>query len=176
MSSVARVKFIKTKVIFRYHTKGVSNQVSSYSDHEKLKVSYVQILVPKWEKNKKVGKIFWITKRRSRGITNRGRFLGLQIGVRGITNRGSFRDFKSRQRDYKSGQGFQIGAKRFQIWAKRLQIGAGISNRGMDYKSVQNSIMYSREKNLKELISPFLFLQPQLATKSRPLVSKCVNI
>ena len=29
MSSVARVKFIKTKVIFRYHNKGVSNQVSS---------------------------------------------------------------------------------------------------------------------------------------------------
>ena len=34
MSSVARVKFTKTNVIFRYHTKGVSNQVSSYSDYE----------------------------------------------------------------------------------------------------------------------------------------------
>ena len=34
MSSVAGVRFIKTKVIFRYHTKDVSNQVSSYSDHE----------------------------------------------------------------------------------------------------------------------------------------------
>ena len=34
MSSVAKVKFIKTKVIFRYHTKGVSNQVSSNLDHE----------------------------------------------------------------------------------------------------------------------------------------------
>ena len=34
MSSVARVKFIKTKVIFRYHAKSVSNQVSSNSDHE----------------------------------------------------------------------------------------------------------------------------------------------
>ena len=34
MSSVARVKLIKTKVIFRCHTKGVSNQVSSNSDHE----------------------------------------------------------------------------------------------------------------------------------------------
>ena len=33
MSSVAQVKFIKTKVIFRYHTKDVSNQVLSYSDH-----------------------------------------------------------------------------------------------------------------------------------------------
>ena len=37
MSSVARVKFIKTKVILRYHTKGVSNQVSSNSDHEIIK-------------------------------------------------------------------------------------------------------------------------------------------
>ena len=34
MSPAARVKFNKTKVIFRYHTKGVSNQVSSNSDHE----------------------------------------------------------------------------------------------------------------------------------------------
>ena len=33
MSSVDRVKFIKIKVIFRYHTKGVSDQLSSYSDH-----------------------------------------------------------------------------------------------------------------------------------------------
>ena len=32
--SVARVKVIKAKVIFRYHTKAISNQVSSYSDHE----------------------------------------------------------------------------------------------------------------------------------------------
>ena len=34
ISSVARVKFIKTKIIFRYHSNGVANQVSSYSDHE----------------------------------------------------------------------------------------------------------------------------------------------
>ena len=27
MSSMARVKFIKTKFIFRYHTKGIINQV-----------------------------------------------------------------------------------------------------------------------------------------------------
>ena len=32
--SVTRVEFIKTKIIFRYHTKGVSDQVSSNSDHE----------------------------------------------------------------------------------------------------------------------------------------------
>ena len=34
MSSVARVKSIKTKVIFRYHTKHVSNQVSSTWNHK----------------------------------------------------------------------------------------------------------------------------------------------
>ena len=49
MPSVARVKFVKTKVTFRYHTKGVSNQVSSNSDHE-IKVIHVPIPVPKWEK------------------------------------------------------------------------------------------------------------------------------
>ena len=71
MSSVARVKFIKTKVIFRYHPKGVSNQVSSNSDYKikscscqasqtkfhqiritKSKVVHVQIPLPKWEKRK----------------------------------------------------------------------------------------------------------------------------
>ena len=31
---MASVKFIKAKVIFSYHTKGVSNQVLSNSDHE----------------------------------------------------------------------------------------------------------------------------------------------
>ena len=34
MLSVARVKFLKTKVFFRYHIKGLSKQVSSNSDHE----------------------------------------------------------------------------------------------------------------------------------------------
>ena len=43
--------------------------------------------------------VLGITKRANKGITNRGRFYGLQIGVRGITNRGSLRYFKS-------GQGF----------------------------------------------------------------------
>ena len=42
-------------------------------------------------------------------------------------------DLKSRQKDYKLGQRFQIGTKVFQI-------GAGISNRGRDYKSVQNNL------------------------------------
>ena len=34
MSSVAMIKFIKTIFSFRYHTKGVSNQVSSISHNE----------------------------------------------------------------------------------------------------------------------------------------------
>ena len=45
-----------------------------------------------------------ITKRGNKGITNRGRFYGLQIRARKITNRGSFRDFKLREKNYKSGQ------------------------------------------------------------------------
>ena len=40
MSSVAKVKFIKTKVIFSYYTKGVSKHVSSNSDHE-IKSYYI---------------------------------------------------------------------------------------------------------------------------------------
>ena len=113
MLLLAGVKFIKTIYIFRYHTKDVSNQVSSYSDLES-KSYFVQITVPKWEKTKKWEKMFWITKRGYKRIANRGRFWGLQIGARGVTNWGIFRDFKSRQKDYKSGQ--------------RLQIGAGITN------------------------------------------------
>ena len=57
MSSVARVKSIKTKVIFRYHTKGVSNQVSSNSDHEIKSFSYSNSIT-KMGKKEKVGKHF----------------------------------------------------------------------------------------------------------------------
>ena len=58
MSSVARVKFIKTKVIFRYHTKDVSNQVSSNSDHEiKSYLCSNSTTKMKWEKTKKIEKI-----------------------------------------------------------------------------------------------------------------------
>ena len=53
MSSVARVIFIKANVIFRYHTKGVSNQVSLNSDF-----IHVQITVLKSEKKEEVGKHF----------------------------------------------------------------------------------------------------------------------
>ena len=84
MSSVAKVKFIKTKAIFRSHTKGVSNKVLSNQD-QKIK-SYS---CSKWEKagkkqyqngkNEKVGKNI-------SGLLNRA-IRGLQIGA-------GFRDYK----------------------------------------------------------------------------------
>ena len=73
MTSVARVKFIKTKVIFMYHTKGVSNQVSSNSDLENKSYSCSNSSNKMKKKKKKVGKIFWVTKRGKKGITNRGK-------------------------------------------------------------------------------------------------------
>ena len=41
-----------------------------------------------------------------KGITNLGRFYGLQIRARGITYRSSLRDLKSGQKYYKSEQRF----------------------------------------------------------------------
>ena len=73
MPSVARVKFIKTKFIFGYDTKGVSNQVSSYLDNE-IKSYSCSSFGTKVERNKKVRKIFFIAKRGNEGITNRGMF------------------------------------------------------------------------------------------------------
>ena len=72
MSSEAWVKFIKTKVSFRYHTKGVSNQVPSNSDHE-IKSYSCSNSSTKMEKNGEVEKNFWVTKRGNKGITNRGK-------------------------------------------------------------------------------------------------------
>ena len=124
MSSVAEVRFIKTKVFFRYHTKGVSNQVSSYSDH-----------IPKWEKTKKWEKMSGLQNGAIRGLKIGADFTDYKFGQerlqikaafwisnRGkkITNQG--RDFKLGQRDFKSEQTLQIGQEGFQI-------GAGITNR-----------------------------------------------
>ena len=51
MLSVTRVKFIKTNAIFRNHSKAVSNQVSSNSDHE------IKLFVLKFQyQNEKNGK------------------------------------------------------------------------------------------------------------------------
>ena len=100
MSSVATVKVIKTKVTFRYHTKGVSNQVSWNSDRE-IKNYSCSSSCTKIRKNEKWEKNFWVTKRDNNGITYWGK-----------------RDYKQRQL-----QEFQIETKRLQIKAR------GISNR-----------------------------------------------
>ena len=57
MLSAARVKFVKTKVSFKYHTNDVSNQVSSNSDHE-IKSYPCSNVRTKMGKNEKAGKIF----------------------------------------------------------------------------------------------------------------------
>ena len=67
-SSVARGKFIKTKVIFSYYTKSVSNQISSNSDHE-VKSYSCSNSSTKMGKNEKLEKIFWVTKRGNKEIT-----------------------------------------------------------------------------------------------------------
>ena len=72
MSSLARVKLIKTKVIFRYHTKGFSNHVSSNSDRE-IKSYSGSNSNTKMGKKVKRKKLFWVTKRDNKGITNRGK-------------------------------------------------------------------------------------------------------
>ena len=117
MSSVARVKFIKTKVIFGYHTNSVSNQVSSYSVHE-IKSYSCSNSSTKVGKNEKSGRKF-------SGLRN-GVIRRLQIGT------GS--------RDYKSGQeGLQIRAvlgipnqsKKITNRGKKIWV------RGRDYKSRQ---------------------------------------
>ena len=68
-TSVARVNFFKKQAVFRYHTKGGSNQVSS-----NLYFIHAQIPVLKWEKKEKWENIFWFTKRGNKGIKNRDRF------------------------------------------------------------------------------------------------------
>ena len=57
MSSVASVKFIKTKFIFSYHTK-VSLTKFHQNRITKSIVIHVQIPFPKWKKTKKWGNIF----------------------------------------------------------------------------------------------------------------------
>ena len=91
ISSLAWVKLIKTKVVFRYHTKCVSKQVSYSNIHyhiqiTKSKVIHVQIPVLKWEKTKK-----WVSG------TQNGAIRVLVIGT-------GFMDYISRQ------EGVKIGA------------------------------------------------------------------
>ena len=55
------VKFIKTKVIFSYHTKGILNQVLSSSDHE-IKSYLCSNSSAKMGKTENAGKIFQVKK------------------------------------------------------------------------------------------------------------------
>ena len=76
MSSVATLKFMKPRSFFRYHTKGVSNQVSSNSGHE-IKSYSCSNSITKMVKSEKKKKNVWVTKLGNKGITHRGRFWGL---------------------------------------------------------------------------------------------------
>ena len=116
MSSVGRVKFLKTKAIFRYHTKGVSNQVSLNSDHEidSYSCSNFSTKMGKTKKSQKFsGLDSGAIKRLQIGAGFRdykSRQEGLQIwAALGISNRGKKVTYQSR--NFKLGQeGFQIGA------------------------------------------------------------------
>ena len=83
--TVVRVKFIKTKLILRHHTKGVSNQVLSYSDHE-IKSYSCSDSSTKVGKNKKSGENFLDYKTCELGDYQSGQVLW-------TTNRGK-RDYK----------------------------------------------------------------------------------
>ena len=71
------------------------------------------------------------------GITNRGRFQGLQVGAKEITIMGSLRDYKSGNKDYKSRQGVQIGAREI------TKQGQGIINGAEQF---QMSTFWNHEK------------------------------
>ena len=125
VSSVTRVEFVKTKVIFKYHIKVVSNQVSSNSDHEIKSCSCSNSstkMRKKWKSGKKfsglqngairglqIGAGFRDYKSEQKGLQT-GVALGISNWDKKITNRG--RDFKSGEIDFKSGQGLHIGAEK----------------------------------------------------------------
>ena len=74
--SVAMFKFIKTKIISKYYTRDVPNQVSSDSNF-----IHLQFPALKWENKKKWKNIFWVTKRDNKSITSWMEQEGLQIGT-----------------------------------------------------------------------------------------------
>ena len=121
MSSVGRVKFLKTKVIFRYHTKGVSNQVSLNSDHEieSYSCSNFSTKMGKTKKSEKFSGLHCgAIKRLQIGAGFRdykSRQEGLQIwAALGISNRG--KKMTNQSRNFKLGQeGFQIVAEKIGV-------------------------------------------------------------
>ena len=139
MPSVARVKFIKTKVIFMYHTKGISNQVSSKSTH---RIKYYLCSSSSTKMGKNCQK--WVTKRGNKGITNRAalrdcrsgqEWLQILVALR-ISNQGN--KITNRGRKFESGQGLQIGVR-------------GISNQARDFKSEQG-LQIGREQRVAKCL------------------------
>ena len=155
LSSVARDKLI---TFFRYHTK--SSFIIFRLRNQKLFTFSFQYLSGK----KRIsGKSFLDSKTGQGGDCKLGQVLGTtnwekrdyKIGAAsGISNRGKQithwgRDFKSNQRDFKSRERLEIGARR-------------ISNRGRDYRLVQNMCpngcfhVFSVKRKLIESLTIFL--------------------
>ena len=140
----------------------------------KSEVLHLQIPVPKWEKTKKWEKLFWLTKRDNKGITDPGRslviakffifkfqyqngkkqksgknFSGLQNGtIRELQIQAGLQGLQIRARWITDGSSFRerIGTKRLQIRARISNRGKKISKRGRYYKSVQNKRLSKDKK------------------------------
>ena len=134
MLSVARVKFLKTKVFFRYHIKGVSKQVSSNSDHEIKSYSCPN-------SSTKMGEKTWKSGTNISGLLN-GAIRGLQIQARKISNRGSFRDFKSGERDFKLRQILKIGVRWISNWDRNYESGKGLQFGAEQARMSRDTVIY----------------------------------
>ena len=126
MSSATRFKFFTNKVIFRYHTKGVSNQVPSNSDLE-IKIYSSSNSSSKMGES---GKNFSASQNRA---------------IRGLNMGAGFRDYKSRQERLQIMEILGISNRDKKI-----------TNRRSDYKLVQNIRNYqnlcsSRTVNFSQL-------------------------
>ena len=80
------------------------------------------------------------------GITNQGRFQGLQVGARGITYRSSLRDFKLGQKYYNSRQGLEV--KSLEIEAEITYRGKRDYRLGQDYTLVQARVLNTALGNI----------------------------
>ena len=128
MSSVASVKFIKTKFIFSYQ--GVSNKVSSKSDHEINSYSCSNS-ISKMEKKLKSGETFselqnWVIR-------------GLQIGA-------CFRDYKLGQEGLKIRAAFEISnrGKNITYWGRNFE-----SEQGLQIDAEQTSVTNPKKSKMK---------------------------
>ena len=107
MSSVPWVKFIKAKVIFRYHTKGVSKSsfIKFVSQNQKLFIFKFQYESGK--KRKRWKKFFELKS---------GAIRVLQIGA-------GFSDYKSAQTGFKIGAVVSNGSKENSNWDRDYKLG-----------------------------------------------------